>query len=150
MRIPVAKQRLCPIGSGESRPSLYAASDRFCAADRCMAWSWYHGHGQPYEQQVVWHDRIDADIRRFLAEPIENESDPEVAVLLSECHAKTRAYLLRCWNPPMPNGTGWHLHEKRWDEDNLNPYAIFRRERIDREGYCCLTGKDDLNSRDFG
>ena len=42
---------------------------------------------------------------------------------------------------PRPAGAGWRLIEKRWLEDNPVPHALFRRERVNREGYCGLVVK---------
>ena len=155
MKIMTAKRKLCPTGAGipilpVARKELQLPDgDRFCATDGCMAWQWHPGHEQPYDEKIVWYTRQNSELHQLANETLDDdEADPEVNPLILEYQAKIKQYIMDRWNPSPPAGAGWRLIEKRWLEDNPVPHALFRRERINREGYCGLIVKEDLNSRE--
>lgn len=107
-----------------------------CAADMCMAWQWDHGHVSEYDETVVWYGD---NLYPLPSVPVEvAEDDREVIDMLRNCHAQIRANVVRSWTPPPPNGDGWTLHEKAWEQHNVRPYAVFRRKKPARHGYCGL------------
>ena len=155
MKIMTAKRKLCPTGAGipilpVARKELQLPDgDRFCATDGCMAWQWHPGHEQKKKKKIVWYTRQNSELHQLANETLDDdEADPEVNPLILEYQAKIKQYIMDRWNPSPPAGAGWRLIEKRWLEDNPVPHALFRRERVNREGYCGLVVKKDLNSRE--
>ncbi|MCA8930223.1 MAG: hypothetical protein KDC18_19365 [Alphaproteobacteria bacterium] len=155
MNIMNAKRHLCPTGAGIPIPPVARKElrlpdgDRFCAADGCMAWRWLPGHDQPDEEKIVWYTRPNSELYTLANETLDDDGDDpcEVNELIRECQAKIKQYIMDRWIPIPPAGAGWRLVEKRWLDENPVPHAIFRRERVNREGYCGVV-KEDLNSRD--
>lgn len=107
-----------------------------CAADMCMAWQWEHGHGSEYDENVVWYGD---NLYPLPALPPDNSAeDREMIEMLRNCHSIIRSNIVRDWAPPTPPGAGWELHAKAWEEQNTRPYAVFRRQKTERHGYCGL------------
>lgn len=107
-----------------------------CAADMCMCWQWEPGHDREYDETVVWYGD---NLYPLPSLPITGEEeDREVVNMLRNCHEQIRANVVRSWTPPAPKGDGWTLHEKGWEAYNVKPYAVFRRHRSERHGYCGL------------
>ncbi len=144
MLVKEATKKICPSGSGvyattETRRNLDLPSNahQFCAGDQCMGWSWDPGHESEIDTITVWYmENIyplptvpDADAPR-------NDEDREFIAMLRCCHQQIRENIVRTWQPNPPDGDGWELKEKSWEEGTVRPRAVFWRKKTARHGSC--------------
>lgn len=134
MLIKDALEKVCPFALAGSPTEI----NRFCVADRCMAWRWHPGHEFPNEEKAVWYGDDLYPLPALPGAGSDDAEQDELVSMLRNCHAQIRANIVRAWNPAPPAGDGWTLRDKFWEEDQIKPCARFWRHRIELQGECGL------------